>query len=105
VIYVDDSGIPASVRNGRVTHTSRWSHLFADDQDELHAFAGRLGLRRSYFQPGKPRGDGSPSILWHYDVTEGKRQQAIRLGATPVTWRDSVKIMREREARKARGAE
>jgi hypothetical protein len=97
-VYVDDAAIPATVPNGQVRHTSQWSHLFADTQEELHEFAARLGLRRSYFQPGKPRGDGSPSPHWHYDVTAGKRQQALRLGAQPVTWRDAPRIMRERDA-------
>ena len=100
-VYVDDSAIPATVPNGPVRHTSRWSHLFADSQDELHEFAARLGLRRSYFQEGKPRGDGTPSPFWHYDVTSGKRQQALALGAVPVAWRDSPRIMRERDARQA----
>ncbi len=93
-VYVDDSNIPAKVRNGSVTHDSTWCHLFADSQDELHSFAQKLGLKRSYFQPGKPRGDGTPSPLWHYDVTAGKRRQAVAMGAREVSWRDSVKIMR-----------
>ena len=46
-VYVDDAHIPATV--GR--HTSSWCHLTADSPEELHEFAGRLGLRRSYFQP------------------------------------------------------
>jgi len=77
----------------------------ADDREELHAFAERLGLRRSYFQ--EPRGLlGRPVVpsslaaqMWHYDVTEGKRQQAIRLGAESVTWRESIDIIRARHAR------
>ena len=97
-VYADDSAIPATVPNGRARHTSNWSHLFADSQNELHAFAARLGLRRSYFQPGRPLG-GEPSPFWHYDVTAGKRMQAIRLGAQPVSWRGSARIIREREAR------
>ena len=102
-VYIDDDTIPATVPNGRVQHTSRWSHLFADTQEELREFAERLGLRRSYFQPGRPRGDGSPSPRWHYDVTAGKRQQAIRLGAQAVSWRDSAQIIRDRETRAERG--
>ena len=82
-VYVDNANIPARVANGRVVHDSRWSHLFADTQEELHQFAAQLGLRRSYFQPGRPRSDGSPSPHWHFDLTVGKRQQAIRLGASP----------------------
>jgi hypothetical protein len=101
-VYVDNASIPARVANGRVVHDSRWSHLFADTQAELHAFAAKLGLRRSYFQPGRPRGDGSPSPHWHYDLTAGKRQQAIRLGAQPVTSRESIEIIAAREARAER---
>src|SRR6266487_6591438 len=97
-VYVDDSNIQATVPNGRARHTSQWSHLFADTQQELHEFAEKLGLRRSYFQPGRPRGDGSPSPHWHYDLTAGKRQQAIRLGAQPVTSREAVEIIAAREA-------
>ena len=102
-VYVDDANIPATVPNGRARHTSQWSHLFADTQDELHEFAEQLGLRRSCFQPGKPRADGRPSPHWHYDVTAGKRQQALRLGARAVSWRESPAIMRERDARAERG--
>jgi hypothetical protein len=101
-VYVDDAHIQATVPNGRAGHVAQWSHLFADTQEELHAFAAQLDLRRSYFQPGRPRGDGSASPYWHYDVTAGKRQQAIRLGAQPVTPRESIGIIREREARAER---
>jgi hypothetical protein len=91
-VYVDDARIPARV--GRIR--GRWSHLFADSQEELHAFAERLGLQRSWFQPGTPYG-GVPSRHWHYDVTESKRTEAIRLGAVAVTMRDSVDIKRRRD--------
>jgi hypothetical protein len=70
-VYVDDAAIPATV--GRIT--SNWSHLIADDRDELHAFATRLGLRRAWFQDpvltGKPRAaPGSRAAEnWHYDLT------------------------------------
>ena len=47
-VYVDDARIPARV--GRIR--ARWSHLFADSQDELHAFAQTIGLKRAWFQPG-----------------------------------------------------
>jgi uncharacterized protein DUF4031 len=102
-VYVDDASIPATVASGRARHISRWSHLFADTQEELHEFAARLGLRRSYFQPGRPQGDGTPSSFWHYDVTAGKRQQALRLGAQPVAWREAPQIMRARDAAAAAG--
>ena len=62
--------------------TKRWRydkacHLMADTQEELHAFAARLGLRRSWF---------AASHRWpHYDLTANKRQQALRLGALEVS--------------------
>lgn len=93
-VYVDDSNIPAKVRQ----HDATWCHLFADSQEELHAFARKLGLRRSYFQQGKPRGDGTPDPHWHYDVTAGMRKRAVSLGAQQVQWRDTPRIMRDREA-------
>jgi hypothetical protein len=57
----------------------RWNgggHLQADTAEELHAFAGRLGMRREWFQskPGRPEND-------HYDVTQAGREQALKLGA------------------------
>jgi hypothetical protein len=82
-VYVDDSGIRAAVTDqgtGR-TYRSSWSHLTADTKDELHEFAATLGLKRRWFQD-KERG------LWHYDVTARKRDQAIRLGAQPISWQD-----------------
>jgi hypothetical protein len=89
-IYVDDVGIPAEVynpRSGKIV-SSRWYHLISDQLDptELHTFAARLGLHRSYSQEGKDiLGQGPDPGHDHYDVTEGKRWHAIRLGATPVT--------------------
>lgn len=97
-VYVDDVRIPATV--GRFT--AKWSHLTADTREELHEFAARLGLRRSHFQDpvvnGKPRATPGTRAAenWHYDVTESKRQQAIRLGAVPVPWRDLPAIIEAR---------
>ncbi|MDE4914363.1 DUF4031 domain-containing protein [Methylobacterium sp. 092160098-2] len=66
-VYVDEAIHPW---RGRL-----WAHLFSTDLDELHAFAGRLGLHRGWFQ-------SPPKASWpHYDVIEGRRFQALRLGA------------------------
>jgi hypothetical protein len=94
-VFVDDWRQPARV--GRVE--GRWSHLVGDDEAELHAFARRLGLRRAWFQehPGRAYRD-------HYDVTDALRAAAIELGATPVTWRDMGRLMRQRRAEAAAGA-
>lgn len=76
-VYVDDAFVEGD--------WGKWSgggHMQADTPEELHAFADRLGLKRSWFQtkPGRPWHD-------HYDLTRGKREQAIRLGAVAETWR------------------
>lgn len=54
-----------------------WCHLVADSIDELHFFADRLGLRRSWFQ--------ERASYPHYDVTLDVRQRALVLGAEPGT--------------------
>lgn len=98
-VYVDDAAITATV--GRIT--ARWSHLIADDRDELHSFAARLGLRRGWFQDPltktrgvRPTPGSRAAENWHYDVTAGKRLRAIQLGARPVTWRELTEIITRR---------
>jgi len=99
-IYVDQAFIPADVPNGRRVVSSRWCHLMSDqiDPTELHEFAERIGLRRSWFQRGKrlgrpgehdPAGD-------HYDVTEGKRRAAVAAGAVEIDRDGLVALMRSR---------
>lgn len=62
-------------------------HMMATTLEELHAFAERLGLRRSWFQPAS-----SP----HYDLTASKRELALQLGAVFVTAREQA-LQRRRE--------
>lgn len=57
------------------------SHLTADTVEELHAFAGRLGLRRVWFQNGR---------VPHYDLTMRKRERALELGAVFIPARDQA---------------
>jgi hypothetical protein len=72
-------------------HGRRWSHLASDhDFGELHRFAGRLGLRREWFQ-----GD-------HYDLPEDRWDDAIALGATPVDSRELVRRLRAAGLRRPR---
>jgi hypothetical protein len=91
MIYVDNMGIPAKVWNKRTGRyvESHWYHLISDKMDpaeELHEFAARLGLHYSYFQEGRSLGgtERNPGHD-HYDLTIGKRKQAIALGAKPIT--------------------
>ena len=94
-VYVDDWRQLATV--GPVT--GRWSHLTADSDEELHAFAARLGLRREWFQDHH-----RDPTRHHYDVTEPTRQAAIEAGARAVTWREAARQRRLRRAAAADGS-
>lgn len=59
------------------------SHMMADTEEELHAMADALGLKREWFQ-----GD-------HYDISKAKRDQAISLGAKLISPRMMASFRRE----------
>lgn len=50
-------------------------HLVADSIGELHEMADKLGMKRSWYQC--PPKASAP----HYDLSKGKREVAIKLGA------------------------
>ena len=62
-------------------------HLFADGIKELHAFAGLLQLKRSWFQDRRH--------FPHYDLTASKCRQAVRLGAIQASTEFVARRMRE----------
>lgn len=64
-VYVDNVRV---VWRGRL-----WCHLVADSIDELHKFAGRLRLQRTWFQHA--------ASYPHYDITVEVRARALELGA------------------------
>src|SRR5262245_22799242 len=66
----------------------KWAHLLADDTDELHRFAARLGIHRVSYQ-GPPR-----TSVPHYDLTSYERQRAIALGAIACSREEIVAIVR-----------
>jgi hypothetical protein len=68
-----------------------------DDLEPLHAFAKRLGMKRSWFQqhPKMP----------HYDLTPGRRAAALRLGAVFVEARQQAIARRAARAAKAEAPE
>lgn len=77
-------------RRGRA-ETVGWAHLVSDaSYEELHAFAARLGLRRTWFQ-----GD-------HYDVPAHVRAEALALGAEPVDAAELVRRLRAAGLRRPR---
>jgi hypothetical protein len=67
----------------------KWCHMMTDDLSEdglqeLHDFAGKLGLKRSWFQ-------NHNKAFPHYDLTPSKRRLAVQLGAEEVAGVDMVK--------------
>ncbi len=70
-------------RNGH-----QWCHLYADTEEELHAFATAIGLRRSW---GQLSHAGTP----HYDLTPTRRVLAVAAGAVELD-RKAARALRER---------
>jgi hypothetical protein len=85
-VYVDDWRQRATIRH----REDRWSHLLADDQEELHAMAARLGIPPRGYQRHR-----RSAALNHYDLPEQLRLEAIALGAVAVTWRQLARLTRE----------
>jgi hypothetical protein len=66
----------------------KWCHLLADDTDELHRFAARLGIKRGSFQcPPK-------ATAPHYDLTGYERVRAIAMGAVQCDRQQIVAVLR-----------
>ena len=66
----------------------KWCHLLADDVDELHRFAARLGISRASYQ-GPPK-----TTAPHYDLTGFERARALALGAQPCSREEIVAVFR-----------
>lgn len=83
-VYVDDAKIPY----GRML----MCHMVADGVAELHAFAGALRIRRSWFHRG------------HYNICQQKRAAALENGALAISQREAVPLRRrlERKDHRAR---
>jgi len=83
---------------GRSPSPDPWFVLTADTDDELHAFAARLGLTRVMFRPGTPAGPRQGPVAAHYDITLGEHDRAVALGAQPITPREADGMERRRAA-------
>lgn len=74
----------------KIKGSNKWCHLVADNLSELESFAGKLNLSPSWIQT-----DNYP----HYDLTEGKRIQAVKLGAIEITDKELVVLIRKERKR------
>lgn len=67
-----------------------WCHMIADSEEELHAMAQRIGMRREWYQ-----GD-------HYDLRPDGRALALSLGAVEMSMREMARrVCAERKMRRA----
>ena len=80
-VYVDDMRAPY----GRMI----MCHMGADTTEELLAMADTIGVQRKWLQK---RG----TYLEHFDISLGKKAEAIRAGAVEVTRKELVQIMMRR---------
>jgi uncharacterized protein DUF4031 len=76
-------------------HGLKWAHLLADDTDELHRFAARLGIHRTSYQ-GPPK-----TSIPHYDLTGYERRRAIASGAIACSREEIVAVVRRLRPRPA----
>jgi hypothetical protein len=66
-----------------------WCHMIADTEEELHAMAERIGMRREWYQ-----GD-------HYDLRPAGRALALQYGAQEMSMRAMARrVCGERKARR-----
>lgn len=89
-VYVDEMG--ACLQSDKWPYPQS-CHLAADSVEELHAFARKIGLHRSWFQD-KPE-------LPHYDLTYGMRNRAVVFGAIEVDRKKIFELMKKNRSRRA----
>ena len=83
-VYVDELHVWPNAKHRCFKSGS--SHLTADTIEELHAFAKRIGLRRTWFQNHR--------VLPHYDLTPARREAALNAGARLKRMRDQLRDLR-----------
>jgi Protein of unknown function (DUF4031) len=88
-VYVDDMYLYPLGQFGRM----KMSHMMADTTEELLAMADKIGVARRWVQHA-----GTPKE--HFDIAKSKREEAIALGAIPMTVKElsEWRIARRRRA-------
>lgn len=92
-VYIDDMHQEEMGRLGRM----KMSHMIADTRAELMWMARQIGMRPGWIQ----RKDSAHE---HFDVAKGKREQAIALGAVPISLRQCAMMCRRRAVERTLGA-
>lgn len=88
-VYVDDmkAEYKPSHRSGQIKYIM--CHMIADTEEELHAMADKIGVARKWYQ-----GD-------HYDITQSKRELAVKAGAKELTLRELANMAMKRRRERA----
>jgi hypothetical protein len=94
-VYISKRRDRSRLLLGRTTGPPPLFTLTADAEDELHAFAGRLGLRQD---PSTAAGSPPEHVTRHYTLTESERDRAVELGAQVITARAADKLEKQRAA-------
>ena len=81
-VYVDDLNIRADVPDGGRVVRGRWSHLFADTETELRAFATRIGQEGDYRFLHKTEDGG---YVYEYDRPTAPHDQ-VKAAAAALGW-------------------
>lgn len=82
-VYVDEARHPF----GRMM----MCHMMADTTEELLFMADKIGVARKWLQkPG--------TTYEHFDISKGKRDEAVAAGAVEVTSRDLGLLMQRKRA-------
>lgn len=81
-VYVDAAIWPY----GRMT----MCHMLADNLEDLHAMADKIGVARRWFQ-NKPE-------FPHYDICKAKRAMAVQIGAVEIDRRQFVALVKRNQA-------
>lgn len=76
-VYIDNFYITGGGDFGRM----KMSHMIADTREELFAMVDMLGLQRRWIQ-------SYGTAREHFDVSMSKREQAIKLGAIAIPFRE-----------------
>jgi hypothetical protein len=82
MVYVDQL-TTYSAKLTKHLPSDTWCHLWSDNVEELHEFARKLGMKRSWFQ-NKP-------TFPHYDLVPRRRAIAIKLGAKQISLKEYLK--------------
>lgn len=84
MVFIDELRVWGNWRYGRSCHLLPETHTSAA-MTELHEFASRLGMKQAWFQ----------NVRWpHYDLTAGKRVEALKLGAVKIETKFYIKSLK-----------